>query len=66
MRGTVGPGSGSRKGKEGWRLALSREHLPPIVEHNDDLDALLCHLVGAAAAASWPGDVRDLAGTRPE
>lgn len=54
VRGTVdlGSGSGSRKGKDGWSLVLPREHLQPIVEQNDDLDALLCHLVAAAATTT--------------
>ena len=52
VRGTVDLGSGSRKGKEGWSLVLPREHLQPIVEHGDDLDALLRHLAGAAATTT--------------
>jgi type III restriction enzyme len=47
VRGTVDLGSGSRKGKDGWSLVLPREHLQPIVEHGDDLDALLGHLISA-------------------
>jgi hypothetical protein len=52
VRGTVDLGSGSRKGKDGWSLVLPREHLQPIVEHGDDLDALLRHLTGAAATTT--------------
>jgi hypothetical protein len=44
---------------------LAREQLQPIVEQNDGLDALLRDLVGAAAAAGWPGPCGELAGTRP-
>ncbi len=52
VRGTVDLGSGSRKGKDGWSLVFPREHLQPIVEQNDDLDALLRHLVAAAATTT--------------
>jgi type III restriction enzyme len=41
VRGTVDLGSGSREGKEGWSLVLGRANLRPIVDHSDDLDALL-------------------------
>jgi len=44
VRGTVDLGSGSREGKEGWSLVLGRGNLRPIVEHSDDLDALVTML----------------------
>ncbi len=47
VRGTVDLGSGSREGKEGWSLVLGRPNLRPIVEHNDDLDALVAQLLSA-------------------
>jgi type III restriction enzyme len=41
VRGTVDLGTGAREGKEGWSLVLGRSNLKPIVEHSDDLDALV-------------------------
>ncbi len=41
VRRQVDLGSGSREGKEGWSLVLGRSNLKPIVEHSDDLDALV-------------------------
>ncbi len=45
VRGTVDLGSGSREGKEGWSLVVGRPNLKPIVEHSDDLDALVSTLL---------------------
>jgi type III restriction enzyme len=41
VRGEVDLGSGSREGKDGWSLVIGRANLKPIVEHADDLDALI-------------------------
>lgn len=41
VRGRIDLGSGSREGKDGWSLVLGRSNLKPIVEHSDDLDALV-------------------------
>lgn len=38
-------GSGSRAGKDGWSLVLGRPNLKPIVEHSDDLDAIVAQLL---------------------
>lgn len=49
VRGTVDLGSGSREGKDGWSLVLGRPNLRPIIEHSDDLDALIGQLLSAAS-----------------
>jgi type III restriction enzyme len=41
VRGSVDLGSGSREGKAGWSLVIGRANLRPIVEHADDLDAIV-------------------------
>jgi type III restriction enzyme len=41
VRGSIDLGSGSREGKDGWSLVLGRSNQKPIVEHSDDLDALV-------------------------
>lgn len=48
VRGSVDLGSGSREGKEGWSFVLGRPNLRPIVEHNDDLDALITQLLSTS------------------
>ncbi len=45
VRGEVDLGSGSREGKEGWSLILGRPNLKPVVEHSDDLGALIKELL---------------------
>jgi type III restriction enzyme len=45
VRGTADLGSGSREGKDGWSLVLPRAHREPLVEHSDDLDALVTMLL---------------------
>jgi hypothetical protein len=49
VRGKVDLGSGSREGTEGWSLVLARPNLRPIVEHSDDLDALVSELLSGTA-----------------
>jgi type III restriction enzyme len=45
VRGEVDLGSGSSEGKDGWSLVLPRPNLSPLVEHSDDLDALVAMLL---------------------
>jgi type III restriction enzyme len=41
VRGRVDLGTGSREGKEGWSAVVGRPSLKPLVQHSDDLGALL-------------------------
>ena len=41
VRGRVDLGSGAREGKDGWSAVVGRPSLKPLVQHSDDLGALL-------------------------
>lgn len=44
VRGRVDLGTGSREGKEGWSAVIGRPSLKPLVQHSEDLGALLALL----------------------
>lgn len=49
VRGQVDLNTGSREGKDGWSVVLGRANLKPVVEHSDDIDALLEQLFAPVA-----------------